>query len=250
MLVREELRALGLEPRTWDEAVAAAKEKLPQADRAAFLRHHRNFVEYVSEDTLNRFYGFVFSRGISHEINSFRFQRLESVLSALLPILPPGLSVLDVGAGSGIPGAVLLKHGHLKRYVAQDPCREVRDYLQSMGFAVLPHPVPRVPPGGAFDRILCLDSLGELNSDDQGALAEPDLPLEDRVRLVEQLYGFGQKLEPWKPYLAEGGRVLVWEPIKHLGAWEAIGTHLNAYGWNPRFHGTAPSNSYLELTLG
>lgn len=249
MEVREELLALGLVPRTWDEAVAAAKEKLPQADRAAFLKHHRNFVEYVSEDTLNRFYGFVFSRGISHEINSFRFQRLENILNALVPILPSGLSLLDVGAGSGIPGTVLLKHGHPRRYVAQDPCREVRDYLQSMGFAVLPHPIPRIPPEGAFDRILCLDSLGELNSDDQGALADPDLLPGERVRLVAQLYGFGPKLEPWKPYLAGSGKVLVWEPIKHRGAWEAIESHLRDHGWNTCFHGTTPANSYLELTL-
>lgn len=250
MEVREELLALGLRPSTWDEAVAAAKEKLPQADRAAFLKHHRNFVEYVSEDTLNRFYGFVFSRGISLEINGFRFQRLENILNALLSVLPPGLSLLDVGAGAGIPGAVVLKHCHPKRYVAQDPCREARDYLQSMGFAVLPHPAPRIPPGGAFDRILCLDSLGELNSDDQGALTGPDLPLEDRVRLVEQLYGFGQKLEPWKSYLAGTGKVLMWEPIRHRGAWEAIEAHVRAYGWKTHFHGTAPGNSYLELTLG
>lgn len=249
MQVREELLALGLKPMTWDEAVAAAKEKLPQADRSDFLRHHRNLVEYVSEATLNRFYGFVFSRGISAEINGFRFKRLENILEVLLPALSPGLSLLDVGAGAGIPGAVLLKHAHPRRYVAQDPCREARDHLQSLGFTVLPHPAPRVPVDGFFDRILCLDSLGELNADDQGELLDPGRTPEDRVRLVEQLYGFGQKLEPWKPYLAGSGKVLLWEPIRHHGAWVAIQDHLRGYGWTSRFHGTAPSDSYLELTL-
>lgn len=249
MEVREELLALGLKPMTWDEAVGAAKEKLPQADRADFLRHHRNFVEYVSEATLNRFYGFVFSRGISSEINGFRFKRLENILTALLPALPPNQTILDIGAGAGIVGAVLLKHGHPKRYVTQDPCREARDHLQSLGFTVLPHP-PSATSEEKFELILCLDSLGELNSDDQGALLEEGLSLEERIRLVEQLYGFGQKLEPWKPYLADFGKVMIWEPIKHRGVWIAIQEHLRAYGWNPQFQGTSPSNSYLELTLG
>lgn len=248
MQVKEELLALGLKPMTWDAAVAAAKEKLPQADRAAFLKHHRNFVEYISEDTLNRFYAFVFSRGLQLEINAFRFQRIENILNTLLPVLDPGLSILDVGAGSGVIGTVLLKHVHPGRYVAQDPCREVRDALLSLGFAVLPHPVPPTPPGGPFDRILCLDSLGELNSD-EGALPAPEGTPEERVRLVEQLYGFGQKLEAWKPYLAAGGKLLLWEPIKHRLVWEAMEIHMREYGWKTQFQGDAPSNSYLELTL-
>lgn len=248
MQAKDELMAMGLQPRTWAEASAEAREKLAPGDRATFLRLHRAYVEYLSPDTINRFHGFVFSHGIQFEINSFRFHRLEGVLETLLPLLTPGLSILDVGAGAGIIATLVVKHAHPRIYVTQDPCREVRDYLQSMGFTVLPHPPPPAPPTGPFDRLLCVDSLGELNSDEDGAALEPDRTPSERIRLIEQAYGFGQKLEGWKPYLAEGGKVLIWEPIRHRQVWEAMAGHLRDHGWIPVLHGDSPRNTYLELT--
>lgn len=247
MDVKDEMQALGLAPMSWDEAATAAKEKLPPADRATFHRLHNNFTGYNSPETLNRFYGFVFSRGIQFEINNFRFPRLEGILQSLLPLLKPEHSILDLGAGSGIISTLILKNVHPRALVLQDPCREVRDYLLSMGFSVLPHPAPASPPD-RFDRILAVDCLGELNSDEDDSLLNGDGSLLDRIRLVEQAYGFGQKLEAWKSYLAPEGQILLWEPIRHRSAWEAIQGHLLDYGWKVELFGDNPKNTHLRLS--
>lgn len=250
MGMKDELSALGLKPMAWTEVLRAVQERLEPPDRDRFVRLHKNFVGYISQDTLNRFYGFVFSRGLQLEINGFRFNRLESILDVLVPMIKPGLSILDVGAGAGLVATILLKLARPKSYVTQDPCREVRDHLMSMGFAVLPHPAPNPPPNGRFDLILCIDSLGELNADEDGALANPDkVAPEDLPRLIEERYGFAQKLEGWKPYLAAGGKLMIWEPIAHRLAWSAIEKLAEGEGWSTRFWGEAPRHSYLELTL-
>lgn len=250
MRPKEELLALGLKPMAWDEVLKAVQEKLGPADRDLFLRHHRNFVGYLSQDTLERFYAFVFSHDLHLEVNGFRFHRIEGILEILLSRIVPGQCILDVGAGAGLIAAILLNRCMPKTYVTQDLCRGARDFLLSMGFAVLPHPAPERPPGGLFDLILCADSLGEINSDDQGALAGPDpAGAGDLSRMIAERYGFAEKLEPWKSYLAEGGKVFLWEPIARRKAWEAIGTDLEKNGWKTRLHGDMPRHSYLELTL-
>ena len=66
---------------------------------------------------------------------------------------------------------------------------------------------------------------------------------------MEQRYGFGQKLEPWKPYLAEGGRCFFGNP----SAIGCLGRDCRiicaTYGWTARLQGETPGDSYLELTL-
>lgn len=250
MRMKDELLALGLKPMAWPEVLEAVRERLAPSDRERFIRLHKNFVGYISQGTLDRFYGFVFSRGIQFEINGFRFHRIRGILETLLPLIKPGLSILDVGAGAGIVASVLLKHAMAKSYVTQDPCREVRDHLMSSGFAVLPHPPPNPPPEGRFDLILCIDSLGELNSDEDGALANPEkVEPENLVQLIEERYGFAHKLESWKPYLAPEGRVLIWEPISLGRTLDAIAKGLTGKGWTTCQQGSAPGPSYLELTL-
>lgn len=248
--MKDELLALGLKPMTWPEVLKAVQERLSPTDHDRFLRLHKNFVGYISQGTLDRFYGFVFSHGIQLEINGFRFNRIESILAVLLPLIKPGQSILDVGAGAGIAATVILKQAMTRSYVTQDPCREVRDHLMSSGFSVLPHPPPNPPPNGRFDLILCMDSLGEVNSDEDGTLANPDkVEGESLSLLIEERYGFSQKLEVWKPYLSPGGRVLVWEPIAQRRVWEAMERTLTEKGWKTRLQGDAPRHSYLELTL-
>lgn len=250
MLMKDELLALGLKPMAWPEVLKAVQERLSPSDHDRFLRLHRNFVGYISQGTLDRFYGFVFSHGIQLEINGFRFNRIESILETLLPLVKPGLSILDVGAGAGIVASILLKQGSSGTYVVQDPCLEVRDHLMASGFAVLPHPPPNPPPNGRFDLILCIDSLGEVNSDDDGALTNPDpIDPEKLLQLIEERYGFAQKLEVWKPYLSQGGKLLIWEPISQRRVWEAIERTLTNKSWKSHLQGDSPRNSYLELTL-
>lgn len=250
MGAKEELLALGLKPMTWAEVLKTVQAKLEAPDREKFQRLHRNFVGYLSPDTLGRFYGFVFAHGLQLDVNNFRFTRLEGILEVLLGLLPSGQRILDVGAGSGLIATVLLKQKSPKTCVMQDPVSEVRDFLLSMGFPVLPHPAPEAPPVTPFDFILCIDSLGEINSDEDGALRNPEKAApEDLPHLIEERYGFSEKLEPWKRYLAPGGKLLLWEPIGFQQVWEAMAASLGESGWQARLQGDSPKHSYLELTL-
>ncbi|HKP97408.1 MAG TPA: methyltransferase domain-containing protein [Fibrobacteria bacterium] len=248
--LERELQSQGLSPKTWPMVLESLKAGLPAADWEKFSRLHGNFTGYRSENTSSRFYGFVFSRGLHLDVNNFRYARLMSILKDLLPEIPPGISILDVGAGAGIIASIVRRHCAPRSLVLQDPCREVRDALSARGFAVLPHPAPAAPEGkeGGFDLLLCIDSLGEINSDDDGALAKPgDTAPGELAEMLEERYGFTQKLRPWKPYLAPGGRVLLWEPFAYQTAMESLALSLREGGWNVNLHSRAPGRNYLEL---
>jgi hypothetical protein len=250
MQANEELFSMGLRPMTWPEVLQAVQDRLDPAGRERFARLHRNFVAYLSAETLDRFYGFVFSQGLHLEINGYRFHRLAVLLERILARVEPGAGILDIGAGAGLVASVLARRAAPRTLVVQDPCREVRAHLSAMGFRVLPHPPPAAPPQGPFDLLLCVDSLGEINADDDGTLAHPErVDGAELPRLVEERYGFAHKLEPWKPYLARGGRVLLWEPIARREAWEAIAAGLAGAGWKTALRSDDPDASYLELTL-
>lgn len=260
--LESDLRGLGLEPKTWPQTLDTLKAKLPKQDWETFSRLHRNFTGYRSESTLSRFYGFVFSHGLQLDINAYRFGRLKAVLTDLLPELSPGLAILDIGAGSGIIATLIQRRSAPRSYMVQDPCPEVRDELAAQGFTVLPHPAPASPQGltpgiaplnaaaAGFDLLLCVDSLGEVNGDDDGQLAKPDaIEAADLAEMLEQRYGFAQKLESWKPYLAPGGRILLWEPIPYQNAMDALAQSLRNEGWVAELHSRAPGRNYLELRL-
>lgn len=257
MDIEGELRSQGLSPKSWPKVLESIKATLSPADWERFSRLHRNFTGYRSESTLSRFYAFVFSHGLHKEINGFRFGRLAAILEDLVLELRPGLSILDVGAGAGIVAAAVKKHFAPLAYVVQDPCPEVRDELMAQGFPVLAHPSPSLTgsvsgdpsvPAGGFDLLLCIDSLGEINGDDDGLLAKPGgVDLSELPELMEQRYGFAEKLAPWKPYLAPEGRILLWEPFSFPQAMEAVGAILRKSGWQARSLSHIPSRNYLEL---
>lgn len=248
---KEELEALGLRPTTWAETLEALMARLAPADRERFTRLHRNFVGYPSPETSGRFHGFVFAQGLHLVVNGYRRDRLEAVLDTLLVRIPAGQRILDVGAGAGLIASVLKQRTGPETLIVQDPCPEVRDHLASLGFPVWPEPPSKAPASNRFDFILCIDSLGEIHSDEDGALAHPEAILPDeRAQLIEERYGFAGKLEPWKPYLAEGGRILFWEPIRHRAIWEGIALLLAGAGWKTALNAASPRDSYLELTLG
>ncbi|GEM_PF-1941014 len=270
--IERELNGMGLAPKTWPQTLEALKAKLPKPDFETFSRLHKNFTSYRSETTSGRFYGFVFSHGLQMDVNAYRFRRLTSILTDLIPAVARGQSILDIGAGAGLIAAMLKRRCALRAYVAQDSCREVRDELTAQGFTVLPHPPPFSPPtappsssanlpavdsvpagaglGGGFDLLLCVDSLGEVNADDDGLLAKPDgIDAADLPEMIEQRYGFAQKLDAWKSYLAPGGKVLLWEPFAYPQAWESLAVLLRNEGWEAQLHAPAPGRNYLELAI-
>lgn len=247
--IKGELRGLGLAPVTWAESLAAIKGRLSPADFERFSRAHKNFVGYRSETTLARFYSAVFALGLQNEINGFRFGRLAQVLVDLLADLAQGKSVLDIGAGAGYIPALIAKHRAPRVLSLQDTCAAVRDELQAQGYSVLPHPPPQAPVEAArFEVILCVDSLGEINGDDDGLLSKPGgVPAEELPELMEQRYGFAQKLAAWKPWLATGGRILMWEPFAYPEAFQAVASFLGQCGWDAKVISRAPGRNYLEI---
>jgi SAM-dependent methyltransferase len=244
-----ELRRQGLEPLSWKEALAAIQARLSPADMERFSRAHRNFVGYRTDSTLARFYGTVFALGVQDLVNGNRFGRLAGILEDLGAEIAPGQAILDVGAGAGYVGAALLRHRSPKAYVAYDPVPAVRDELGAQGFALLPHPPPPAPaPAEAFDVILCVDSLGEVNADDDGSLFRPDgIAPGELPEQMEQRYGFAEKLSAWKPFLAPGGRILLWEPFAYPEAFAALAELLGARGWKADIRSRAPGRNYLEI---
>lgn len=242
-----ELRRQGLEPKTWKEALEAIRSRLSPSDMERFSRAHRNFVAYRSDSTLDRFYGTVFSLGLQHEVNGHRFGRLITILEDLFAETLPGEAILDLGAGAGYLAAALLRHRAPRAYVVYDPVPAVRDELLAQGLAVLPHPPPGAPEP-TFDLILCADSLGEVNADDDGMLSRPDgIAAGELPEQMEQRYGFAEKLAAWKPYLAPGGRILIWEPFAYPEAFAALAALLGEHGWNPLVKARAPGRNYLEI---
>ncbi len=264
--IEMELQSMGLRPKTWPSVLETVKSRLSPADWEKFSRLHKSFVAYRSETTLSRFYGFVFSHGLQLDINCFRYGRLLEVLKDLLPEISPGQTILDVGAGAGIIAALIRRHGAPKALVVQDSCAEVRDALRAQGFIVLPHPSPGPLPDiepvahsgtlrkesipSRFDLILCVDSLGELNSDDDGMLAKRDAAgLEALPQRLEERYGFAHKLSAWKGHLAPQGRILLWEPFAYQKAMEWLAVILRAEGWHAQLVSRSPTRNYLELRL-
>ena len=243
----DELKRQGLRPLAWKDALAALGARLSPADMERFSRAHKNFVAYRSEATLARFYSAVFAAGVQNEVNGYRFGRLAEVLEDLLAEVSPGQSVLDVGAGAGYVAAAVLRHRAPRAYVAYDPVAAVRDELSAQGLSVLPHPPPP-SPSEAFDVILCVDSLGEINADDDGLLSRPEgVPAEELPDRLEERYGFAQKLAPWKPFLAPGGHILMWEPFAYAEAFAAVARLFDARGWEARVRSREPGRNYLEI---
>ncbi|MBW8887710.1 MAG: hypothetical protein JF616_08130 [Fibrobacteres bacterium] len=247
---RAELLRQGLAPLAWKDSLAAIKAKLSPADMERFTRAHKNFVAYRSESTLTRFYGTVFALGVYREVNGYRFARLAAVLSDALAEIPAGASILDVGAGGGFVAAALLRHRAPRNYVVYDPVPAVRDELAAQGLSLLPHPPPS-SPDSRFDVILCVDSLGEINSDDDGTLLRPEgATPEELPGLLEQRYGFAYKLAAWKPYLAPEGRILLWEPFAYPEALVAVARQLELSGWKAQVRSRAPGRNHLEIRTG
>lgn len=241
-----ELASQGLKPLQWADVLNAIQAKLTPEDWKTFTRLHRNFVGYSSEATLTRFYDFVFSRGLQLDVNCFRFHRLEKILAGL-SAQRSGARILDVGAGAGIVAEAARKWLSPSGYAAQDICAEARAHLAAKGLRVLPHP-PAAAPIEPFDLILCADSLGELNSDEDRFLSDPENARHPLfAEAVEERYGFAQKLETWRAWLAGGGSLLLWEPIANRAVWEALAGYLGA-SWKTRLDISVPGGEFLELS--
>ncbi len=234
-------RRNGLKPMSWNDVLNAIELRLTPSDLETFRRRHGNFVAYPVEHTCRAFYDFAGQHDLLDLLASFRFERLCRIAASLSPLPLRGLPVLELGAGGG----------HLAGYLREelgadvsvsDWCRENLRALEAEGFEAFADAGDAVSKGKRFDFILCADSLGEVNADEDSWLREPEnAAAPDYAEQVEQRYGFAEKLAPWKPLLAPGGSVLLFEPIGLPYFWEGAAGCLRQAAWKAEVLGPDPA---------
>jgi hypothetical protein len=233
-------RRNGLKPLTWEEVLHTVEAKLTPSDLETFRRRHRNFVGYPVEHTCRAFYDFAGKHDLLDLLASFRFERLCRIAACLSPLPLRGCSILELGAGGG----------HLSGYLREelgadvsvtDWCTENLFALEEEGFETFTGPQDASSRRKRFDFILCADSLGEVNADEDSWLREPENATDpEYAERVEQRYGFVGKLAPWKPRLTPGGSILLFEPIGLPFFWEGVAASFAEFGWKAEILGPDP----------
>ncbi len=222
--IRADLRQLGLSPLTWGEVLEQIAKRLGPTQGDSFSRLHRNFVAYPTETTLKKFYAFCYQNRLEDLLASFRFERLARILATLQATLGSGGRFLDVGAGGGYALRWLQSQKPALELAATDWAIEAQ--------ALWPVGTYLFETQATYDFILCADSLGEIHGDDDGLLSDPSPARLPNIEIeLEYRFGFGAKLEVWRPHLATNGLVLLLEPLRHRELWPVLSRVLSAQHW-------------------
>lgn len=229
-------RSRGLAPLAWDEALRRIEAALG-AQAEAFARRHRAFVAYPAEHTARAFYDFAARHGLHPLLASHRFDRLAAIAASLRDFPLDGAAILDAGAGGGFL-AGWLRDGQGARITVSDLSPASEEALAAQGFPLLRDAAAET----RFDLILCADSLGEVNADEDAWLADPAHAEDPRfVEELEARYGLAHKLADLKPRLAPGGRVALFEPAPQAHFWRGAARLLEGEGWNAKILGPKPA---------
>jgi len=237
-----QLQGLGLQEWTWDEVAHGIELQIGPAGLAEFRRHHRNFTQYPTESTVQRFYDFAYGNGLHPFLAGFRLARLAQLAAICDAEVPRQSRILEVGAGGG----------YLLRWLAENKSPEsllaadLSDKAEALWSDI---PCAPYEAGMKADILVFADSLGEIHSDEDNRLAESH-PSMDMALEVESRYGFSQKLNRWKPALSPGGRVLLMEPIPRMSIWKAMADGLAADGWSVSLVSMDPACHFLRLQSG
>ncbi len=229
-----QLRQQGLTPLTWEEVLALIEQKLTPTETQTFQRLHRAFAAYPAAHTVRAFYDFAAQRDLLALLASFRFDRLVNLAGALSTYSFTGKTVLDYGAGGGFLAAYLR---------AQGAAVSVADFSSiTLGrLETLGYPIAAPPFAPSFDIILCADSLGEINADEDDWLAAPEnLEDPDYPRELEARYGFAEKLAALRPALSARGEILLFDPIPQPHFWTGAARALETAGWSAKVIGPNP----------
>jgi SAM-dependent methyltransferase len=222
------LRQQGLAPLAWEEILARVEQKLTPTESQTFQRLHRAFAAYPAAHTVRAFYDFAAQRDLLALLAGYRFDRLVDLAGALSLQGLAGKRVLDYGAGGGYLAAWLRAAGAEVTVADFSPATLRR--LEGLGYPALADTA--ATSAARFDRIVCADSLGEVNADEDDWLSAPE-NLEDPAYPgeLDARYGFAEKLAPLKPLLAGDGCVLLFEPVRHPHFWQGAARALEAAGW-------------------
>ncbi len=189
----------------------------------------KRFSEYKSTALLKKMYSLILGSGGIYEVNIPRRNRLETIAQLLDEYIPPSQSVLDWGAGSGLLSLAIQRKLNPENYWVWDICPDFQYHLESLGF--------KWDEGGqGLDLVLCLDSLGECNSDEDQSLK--NALMEKRPEggeLIESHYGFLEKITPLLERLLPNGQLFLIEPIYMDVFWESLRNFLSIRGLNAHF---------------
>ncbi len=214
----------GWHPLTWDEVTQEVRTRLEARTFTDFERLHRSFTAYPTFRTLEKFYGFCYSSKLGDLLVGYRFHRLTRLLFWLHRNMSKGERVLDIGSGTGTVARWLRNHKSPAEIAAVDRVPEAEGLWSQWARPPL--------PDETFSLLLCFDSLGEVNSDDDDALqahSPSDLP--GLFAQIENRYGFTAKLEPWLSRLQPGGCIWLSEPIADEKFWQAMHWGWSQKGW-------------------
>lgn len=226
---------------TWDETLLAIERRLSPADLETFKRRHRNFVDYPMDHTCRAFYDFAAKHALLDLLASYRFERLRRIGSHLSTLALRDRHVLELGAGGGYLAA-FLRDECGARVSVMDLSPETVKILSAAGFEILSTSDNLEPKSDRLDFIVCADSLGEINSDEDSWLREPENGGDpDYAMELDQRYGLAAKLAPWKSLLKTEGQVLLFEPIGLESFWVGAAASLQLSGWNSTLLGPEPA---------
>ncbi len=237
-------RSLGLEPLAWDEVLRRAEARLGD-EAPVFARLHRAFTGYPAEHTARAFYDFAARNGLHALLASHRFHRLVAVAESLRDLPLEGAAALDAGAGGGFLAA-WLRDARGARVAVSDLSPASEAALSARGFPLL----REEPAGARFDFVLCADSLGEVNADDDDWLADPanaDDP--DYAGELEARYGLAGKLAALRPLLAPGGTAALFEPAPQAHFWRGAARLFESEGWSAKILGPEPAWGLMLTTI-
>jgi SAM-dependent methyltransferase len=233
-------RSRGLEPLEWDEILRRVEAALG-AEAGEFERRHRAFAAYPTEHTARAFYDLVARRGLHPLLASHRFERLAAIAESLRSLPLDGARALDVGAGGGFLAGWLREAG--ARVTVSDLSPLTEEALAAQGFALSRN----ASPDARFDLILCADSLGEVNADEDEWLADAANAEDPRFAAeLEARYGFAEKLAALRPRLAPHAsgfpsRVMLFEPAPQAHFWRGAARLLEGEGWSAKILGPEPA---------
>lgn len=208
-----------LEKTSWQEFWSFAQKKLSPDQLKVFVDAHRMFVEYPSKTNLIRFYSIIYQHHLVVGWNGFRLQRLCDVYAMIKPAfcamaaMNQTQTIIDVGCGSGLFAKAVSQELHVNSqdvYV-YDLCAPAVDYVtEKWGVQKWSVPIKA-------DLMLCIDSLGEIHSDQDEELREcvETGSDEDIFGLLEGHYGLISKLSDWLRFLDLHGTCLLTEPLPY-----------------------------------
>lgn len=239
--MQELLEELGIFPQSWDEIQEELRNRIPQYEFEKFKIVQSLFTSYTSKKNLIKYYSHLVHVGQLELIQNFRARRILNIWEGI-PI-HNHQSVLDYGAGAGLFSRAILNKCPNSLVYAYDICPAIQEYLANTKKTLSPNlnerftvltsePLFDFSLHQKFQMVICMDSLGEINSDDTSDLTEAisQKNFERVGELLEVHYGLTHKFQELSKLLSPDGYILFTEPFSDRDIFQYIQKAINDIG--------------------